>query len=245
MLLSFLFVSCKNGIENSTPTTKNKILQNTISFPENKDSLNVLSFVEVLSSEKLDTILKTNFFKRDFSLEIKKYFKSDSICIYSIKVLNNNLSNDFKKDYVVVDVKIKKTQYIFQLEINQIFEIDKSLMFGGIYNYREYDYYVIYKIENKKISSELDTRNINGKTIVIGYYKDDECIDYLPDRFPFYYDAVRKKILFEGIINNYCKNGTNRFENSKINSTVKSTIYFKHDNSSWLFEKEKSNYYFW
>lgn len=66
-------------------------------------------------------------------------------------------------------------------------------MFGGIYNYREYDYYVIYKIENKKISSELDTRNINGKTIVIGYYKDDECIDYLPDRFPFIMMQLEKR----------------------------------------------------
>lgn len=246
ILLSSFFISCKKEIcNNSVSVVKNKELQNNENSKTKQDSLNVLSFEEVLSIKKLKTILKTDFFKRNFKLKINKYYESDSIYIYSIKILNDNLSNDFKKDYIVIDIKNKKTQYIIPLEINQIFNIDKKLMFGGIYNYREYDYYIIYKIEDYMISCELNTQDINGKTIIIGYYKDDECIDYSTDRFYFNYDEIKKEILFKGIMDNYCKEGVDRFENSVLSKRIESTIFFKYNDSKWVYENEKSNYYFW
>lgn len=246
ILLSYFYVSCnKEKLNNLVPKWKNRELTKSVSFITKKDSIHVLSFKEVLSIKKLNTILINDYFKRNFELKIDKFYESDSIYIYSIKILNNNLSNSFKKDYIVLDIKNKKTQYIIPLEINKIFNIDKKLMFGGIYNYREFDYYIIYKIENDIVSCELNTQDINGKTIIVGYYKDDECIDYTPDEFLFCNDAKSNEVLFKGRIDNYCKDGTDRFDNSVLNNRIESTICFRYVDSKWVYEKEKSNYYFW
>ena len=209
------------------------------------NSIMVLSSIENLSIEKLRTVLNNDFFKKKYNLKIKVYYQSEKIYIYSIDVLDNNLPNILKKNYVVINMINLKTQYIIPIEVNHVFNIDDSLFFGGIYNYREYDYYSIYQINDNGFNCRLDTKNINNNSIIIGYYKDDECIDYIPNRFNFNYDTLKNEISFKGVLNDYCEPGVDRLDNSSLKRKIETKIYFKYENSVWIYEKNKSNYLFW
>lgn len=246
IIISAFFSTCREEKNHTLATTQfQKEPYTNENLEKQENSIIILSHISNFGIKKLQNILINDFFEMQVDAEVKVYFESSEFCIYSVDILNDNLPNALKNKYVVIDLKDIKTQYIIDLEINQFFKINNEVMFGGFYNYREYDYYRIYNIKNTKIISKLDTRNIEKKSIIVGYYKDDECIDYLPDRLNFRFDITRKEILFEGIIDNYCKLGADRFENSSLQKRIESIIYFKYSDSEWIYDQKKSNYFFW
>lgn len=243
---SYLLVSCNNSNHNtSTVSIDKEDVEDKVVNIKNQDSIEILSKIKNMSVERLNTVLNTNYFRNNYLLRISKNYESKSADIYAVKLVNDNIPNNIKKDYLVIDNKNKQFQYIISLEINQVFNYDGTIMFGGFYNYREYEYYMIYKIQNDIITNEFDSRNVNGNSIIVGYYKDDECIDYRPDRFTFHYDTQIKEIVFKGFIDNYCTEVVDRFSNSVIDRKYETIIYFSYTKSQWIYQSSKSRYYFW
>lgn len=243
-ILSYLFTGCGKDNTSSTDLTGMNVENKGFNL-QNQESIEILSNLEYMSIKELHILLNDRFFKNKYLLNVNKYYESKKIDIYTVKLKNNNLPNNIKKNYVVVDIKEKQLQYILPIEISQMFSIDKTIMFGGIYNYREYEYYSIYKIQNGMIINELNSRDIKGKSIIIGYYKDDECIDYRQDRLKFYYNSQKREILFKGMIDNYCLEGFDRFSNSIVKKKYEAKVYFTYTKSKWIYETSKSEYYFW
>lgn len=178
--------------------------------------------------------LDNKFFPYQYTL--KNFYKDDDISVYSIK-LYENIPNNLKRDYIVIDILEESIQYLIPIEINQVFKIDNQIMLGGFYNIREYDYYHIYKLENESIDIVLDTYNISDNSIAVGYYKDDECQDYIPDRLNFHYNNHYRKIYFEGKILDYCEDGTDRNENDNIRNIKNIYLSFIYKNRQWVYEK--------
>lgn len=245
VLIICSFIGCQHKSQKLTSTTIGEVATNSLDFSMNQDEITILSRINKLSIRQLVNVLRKDFFIFNLELQVNRYYESADINIYTVKVVNDDIPTNQRKDYTVVDLRKKGIQYIIPLEINQLFLIDEKLMFGGIYNYREYDFYAIYKLEDDTIFSEINSRDINGKRIIIGYYKDDECQDYYPNRFYFDYKKETKEISFNGVIDSYCKPGTDRFEHNTVVKSVKSIIYFSYQNSEWTFNHEKSMYDDW
>lgn len=176
--------------------------------------------------------LDNKFFPYQYTL--KNFYKDDDISVYSIK-LYENIPNNLKRDYIVIDILEESIQYLIPIEINQVFKIDNQIMLGGFYNIREYDYYHIYKLENESIDIVLDTYNISDNSIAVGYYKDDECQDYIPDRLNFHYNNHYRKIYFEGKILDYCEDGTDRNDDN-IRNIKNIYLSFIYKNRQWVYK---------
>lgn len=185
---------------------------------------------------------------------VNKYFKGKQIQVGLVKTftnfnvfrveINSDIPNNIPKYYTFIHALEENSSFLLPIDFNQAFGIDNDVMFGGIYNYREYDYYFIYKFEKGILDLVFDSRKTSGTGIKIGYYRDDDCIEYYPNRLDFNFDGKRS-ISFEGTVKKFCKDGSDR--NPKVKNPIiadKVTVKLDYIGKSWIYSK-KSNYRSW
>ncbi|MES2063583.1 MAG: hypothetical protein V4456_16770 [Bacteroidota bacterium] len=191
---------------------------------------------------KVKSWLTKNYFV-DKSIKVDLVSKFKNCNIYKVKIAGS-LANNVPTEYTFISILDKGISFLLPIEYNNFIEIDGKNMFGGVYNYREFDYYFIYRLEGTSLKLILDTRDINKKKVVIGYYRNDECKEYLPNRLICNYDG-KKTISFNGVIKEFCKPGFDRNPNT-IKALAKKTVSIElnYKNNRWIFD-EKSKYDFW
>lgn len=210
----------------------------------------------------LDTV--SSFSKRNTELTIgevedllhEKYFRGielnvtpqksikGKLNLYVVKLMGE-LPTALHTVYTFVDVSEKHLQFLLPIEFNQLYEIENHIMIGGIYTSREYEFYSIYELDNNMLKRIFDTNNPGGQRIIIGYFKDDECIDYDPDRLRFKYNEQTNDMIFTGNAKRYCEKGRDRFKNDKILERITVKLVFHYKKGTWELDKKKSNYFTW
>jgi hypothetical protein len=118
-------------------------------------------------------------------------------------------------------------------------------MIGGIYASREYEYYSIYELDTNNLKRIFDTNKPDGQRIVTGYFKDDECIDYTPDRLHFQYNKQTNDILFTGNATRYCQEGRDRAKYDKIIECIPVKLLFHYNKATWVLDEKSSHYFTW
>jgi hypothetical protein len=104
------------------------------------------------------------------------------VSIFKISV-KGELATSVHRDYTFITMG-NKNSFLLPIEFIQFSDIDDKMMLGGIYNYREFDYYFIYDIIGEKLTRTFDSRKVKTG-VKIGYYRDDECVEYYPKRLLF------------------------------------------------------------
>lgn len=240
-LLTFLF-SCGNSQQvshSSSPSEKVSVdIYDSVVYPIEKKS-------KELNSEVIKSILNKTYFKNNPELRVELQKKvRNSVDIYSVKLLGS-LPTSLNDDYTLINIKSQGLQYLLPIEFNHYFNFDDKTMIGGIYSYREFEYYFIYEIEKGFLKLVLDTRNINGKQVKVGYYKDDECIDYKPDRLDFDFDNHHNELRFRGLFMIYCREGADRQDDSNPIEEKSINVVIRYHERKWQYFDSKSNYLFW
>lgn len=162
-----------------------------------------------------------------------------SVLIYKIS-LSNDLPTSLNKKYSVVYLKKLNMCFLIPIEYNKLNQINKDLMIGGYRENREFEYYYIYQFKKDFLKLIMDTSKDFEYGIKVGYFRDDECLEYLPNRFNFQI-IDNKEIRFIGKINNYCKPNMDRDENDTIPLDItNSKIIYKYSKSKnrWIYQKE-------
>jgi hypothetical protein len=210
----------------------------------------------------LDTV--RSFSKRSTELTIReveellheKYFRgielsvtpeksvTGKLNIYTVK-LTGSLPTALHTVYTFVDVREKHLQFLLPIEFNQLYEIENRIMIGGIYASREYEYYSIYELDSNRLKLIFNTNNPGGQRIIIGYFADDECIDYTPNRLQFQYNKQTNEILFTGNAARYCEEGRDRAKDDKIVERITVKLVFHYKKGTWELDKKKSHYFPW
>ena len=117
------------------------------------------------SNRKLDisTITKwlidNYFFGRKLHVDLVKTVKEVSIFKISVK---GELATSVHRDYTFITMG-NKNSFLLPIEFIQFSDIDDKMMLGGIYNYREFDYYFIYDIIGEKLTRTFDSRKIKDR----------------------------------------------------------------------------------
>lgn len=194
-----------------------------------------------LDKSKLTTWLINNYFHGK-PIDINLAETSKGIKIFSIEVKVDRATNA-PRFYTFINAS-KENIYLVPMEFNRIIGVNNEIMFGGIYNYREYDYYFIYSIDGKDLKLTFDGRKINRKGLKIGYYGDDDCRECQPNRFLIKHDD-KTSISFHGIIKKFCKDGQDRtsHQNKPI---IEERVFIRLDynGKSWVYSTS-SDYAFW
>lgn len=218
----------------------------------NIDTINIYNeVVYSIDNKKNDLDLKTiegilsrkYFTKTQFSVELKEV-PANNISVYLVK-LSGSLSTSLNDTYTFIDFRDQQLQFLLPMAYNQFYKIDNQIMIGGVYSYREFDYYFIYKLNTNFLKLVLDTRSIGGERMRIGYYTDEECVDYIPDRLNFEYNKELQEIHFKGKAKVYCGDGKDRTENDRVINEAALNLILRYHRGKWIFDKEKSNYFFW
>ena len=218
----------------------------------NIDTVNIYNeMVYPIDNEKKDLDLKNiegilskkYFTKTQFSVELKEV-PANNLNVYLVK-LAGNLPTSLNDTYTFIDFKDLQLQFLLPIEYNQFYKIANQIMIGGFYSYREFDHYFIYELNVNHLKLILDTRNIGEGNIRIGYYSDEECVDYIPDRLNFEYNKELQEIHFKGKAKVYCGDKKDRTENDKVINEAALNLILRYHQERWIFDKEKSNYYFW
>ncbi len=197
------------------------------------------------SNRKLDisTITKwlidNYFFGRKLHVDLVKTVKEVSIFKISVK---GELATSVHRDYTFITMG-NKNSFLLPIEFIQFSDIDDKMMLGGIYNYREFDYYFIYDIIGEKLTRTFDSRKVKTG-VKIGYYRDDECVEYYPKRLLF--DNEKKtSIFFRGIVKNFCRKGQDRMIQQKQPLTKEEiSIRIDYNGEFWVYN-DSSKYKFW
>jgi hypothetical protein len=169
---------------------------------------------------------------------------TEKLNIYAVTLMGE-LPSALHKEYTFIDVIDKHLQFLLPVEFNQLYEIEDRIMIGGIYASREYEYYSIYELGRYSLNRVFDTNKAGGERIVIGYFKDDECIDYDPDRLLFRYNEQTNDILFTGNAGRYCMEGRDRVKNDKIIERISLKLIFHYKKGMWELDKKRSHYFSW
>lgn len=226
LYISLITMSIRCEKQRGREIINNKNIENVILLNKRKNP----------NEDQIKQDLNNIFFRYQYTL--KSFYKDSDIIVYSIKLYENiPIPNNIKRDYIAIDIIERGIQYLIPIEINQIFKIDNQMMLGGFYNIREYDYYHIYKLENESIDMVLNTYNISDNSIAVGYYKDDECQEYIPNRLNFHYNNHYRIIYFEGKILDYCEDGVDRNDNDNIRNIKNTHLSFIYKNRQWVYEK--------
>lgn len=197
------------------------------------------------SNMKLDTstiakwLIDNYLLGRKLHVDLAKTLKDMSI--FKIRV-KGEVATSVRRDYTFITIR-NKNSYLLPVEFNQFININDKMMFGGIYNYREFDYYFIYEIIGEKLKRTFDSRKVKTG-VKIGYYRDDECVEYYPKRLVF--DNEKKtSIFFRGIVKNFCRKGQDRMIQQKQPLTKEEiSIRIDYNGEFWVYN-DSSKYKFW
>ena len=196
-----------------------------------------------------DTLLikwfKEEYLQMDFPVEISKSnITKTGIEIYDVR-LTGEAPNILPRKYTFIYKTNNNSLFLLPIEINYLFNINSNEMAGGYYNYREFDYYQIFRIEDTVMRRILDSREVDNNEVRVGYYRNDECIEYSPQRLIFNYNPQSHLISFSGNMKNFCEGKKDRSPKTQKPFEVKKTkINFSFIKSDWVYDRN-SNYYFW
>jgi hypothetical protein len=117
--------------------------------------------------------------------------------------------------YTVVYLEKEKLCFLLPIDLNYSSILDGTLMLGGFYDRRENEYYRMYSFGKRVLHVAMDTQKATGEEPAkVGYFRDDECIDYVPDRLLF--QQRENEIHFVGAIDYYCDGGKDRDVNADV-----------------------------
>jgi hypothetical protein len=192
----------------------------------------------IVSLKTLEDWFTTRYLKRKLALEIARIKSvSDRFDAYKLKVVGE-APTALNKTYTFIHFIKTNALYLLPIELNKYYNTASDEMFGGFYNYREFDYYLIYRRTDSVLQMIFDSRKLYVNGLKVGYYKDDECVDYKPDRLKFSYDNNKQSIRFSGSVDYYCQEGKDR--NSKQQGPFKSVntnVIIRFKNGQWLVDK--------
>ena len=106
-------------------------------------------------------------------------------------------------------------------------------MIGGFKENRENEYYRIYEFDMDRLRLVLDTQyDFYPNVLKVGSFRDDECVDYVPDRLKFSHNDDR--IFFTGICKCYCDSGVDRVMTSSNPIRIDTVnLGFEYQNDKW------------
>ena len=243
IILLFLFIASSW----SEPIKKNTIKREKVIVYNNNETINKLN----IDLKKIRN--KKQFLKKWF---LENYLKSNKEILiteiknkkYSISVFSINLSNDsptsLNKKYSIIYFEKSNLSFLIPIEFNKIFQFNKEQMIGGYKEYREYEFYHIYLVQHNTLKLVMDTSKDCNYGVKVGYFRDDDCLEYVPNRLKFeIYN--NNEIRFVGKIKYYCKPNIDRDENNLMPLEIKnSKIIYKYSKRKWIFQKE-SDYKCW
>jgi hypothetical protein len=198
---------------------------------------------------KNEIIILKEWFKNNYLIEynqftIKKSIKStEKYTIYDV-LLSNNLATSLNKVYTFLYINNENKLFLLPVEFNSFILTDsKNDMLGGFVISREYEYYTVFEID-KYLKQVLDINQYCKNGIKVGYFRDDECFEYNPNRLKFL--NKKNEVIFYGTIKIYCKSFESRDEKSKVISEKEVKIIFKYNIKikKWKYDK-KSIYNCW
>ncbi|NBA87976.1 hypothetical protein GVN16_19555 [Emticicia sp. CRIBPO] len=167
-----------------------------------------------------------------------------SATIFKIS-LNGSYPNMLKNSYSVIYLEGSDISFLIPIEFVDSYKINNQEMIGGIYSYREFEYFIIYHINNNDITLALDSRTEGKYGLKTGYFRNDECIEYKPERLDYHYDKSTHAISFTGMIFNYCEKGLDRNKNQiKSLDSQKVNIEYTFTVGKWVLSKP-SDYNSW
>lgn len=239
LLTSFSFVGCTNHPKEKI-TEKVGTMKKIDIFG---DIIHRLPIDSPITSDKYEIAkwLIDNYFQGK-QIDINLIKASEGIEIFKIEI-KGEIATSIPRHYTLINAH-RKNSYLLPIEFNKLININREIMFGGIYNYREYDFYFIYSIVGKDLKLTFDSRKVNKEGIKIGYYADNSCIEYKPNRLMFNYDD-KTSIFFYGVIKKFCKDGQDRTsEKNQPITEDKVSIRLDYDGKSWVYNTN-SNYKFW
>ena len=169
---------------------------------------------------------------------------TEKLNIYGVTFIGE-LPGSLHTAYTFLDVKDKHLQFLLPVEFNQVYELENRIMIGGIFSSREYEYYSIYELDSVVLKRIFDTSRQGEQRMVIGYFKDDACIDYMPDRLLYEYNEQTHEILFTGDAAMYCDAGKDRVKNDTIKEFKRVKLLFHCKKGKWELDKSKSRYFTW
>lgn len=240
-ITSFLCILFIFSCENSPPKMTQVVLSNTNIL--NEVVYPIDNRTNDLDVEGVEDILSKKYFtKVRFSVELQNA-PSKNISVFLVK-LTGSCPTSLNDTYTFIDFRDQHLQFLLPIEYNQFYKIDNQMMVGGFYSNREFDYYFIYELNTNFLKLILDTRNIGGEKIRIGYYTDEECVDYIPDRLNFQYNMELQETHFSGLANVYCSDGKDRTVGDKVVKKTDLHVILRYHQGMWTFDKVKSNYLF-
>ncbi|MOA29892.1 hypothetical protein D3C78_1509360 [compost metagenome] len=98
---------------------------------------------------------------------------------------------------------------------------------------------MIYEFRNKKLHIALNSQDDCGHGLNVGFYRNDECVEYNPNRLTFE-QINENEISFNGTLFYYCKLGFDRNQTDTIinKKVINVTYNFNPDLSKWILRKE-------
>jgi hypothetical protein len=244
VILVFLFIGSSWG----APQINDKCRAEKKNIVINNEDINRLN-IDLKKIKNRKQFLKNWF--------LKKYLKSTekmsiaeirndkySISVYKL-ILSNDSPTSLNKKYSIVYFEKSNMSFLIPIEFNKIIQLDKEQMIGGYKESREYEFYYIYVLKLKTLKLVMDTSKDCDYGVKVGYFRNDECFEYVPNRFNCEIYNNNNEIRFVGKIKNYCKPNIDRDENNLIPlEIINSQIIYKYSKSKWIFQKE-SNYKCW
>jgi hypothetical protein len=241
ILLSCFLLGCATDNHSNKSPIQNA-LSGTIDIFGNEVKKLPISRIAPLDKFHLKSWLIKNYFNgKQIEVELSK--ESNSIMIFNV-IIKDNVANNVPRNYSLIKTVNKNTYFLLPIDFNDIFEISSDLMIGGIYSYREYEYYFIYRLDSQVVKLIFDSRNFNKYGIKIGYYRDDDCFEYQPNRLVYRYDGGRS-IFFDGTLKKFCKKGIDR--DPKMKQPIdenKIRVRLDYTGEFWVYN-ENSKYEFW
>jgi hypothetical protein len=228
---------------------KNETANATVPQKEGVDIfLDTVSSISKRSTEltikEVEGLLHEKYFKGiEFSV-ISEKGVTGKLNMYTVKLIGE-LPTALHRIYTFLDVKEKHLQFLLPIEFNQLYEIENRIMIGGIYTSREYEFYSIYELDSNILKRIFDTNKPEGQRIVTGYFKDEECVDYKPDRLLFQYNKQTNDLLFTGNAKRYCQPDRDRAKDDKVIEPIRLKLVFHYKKGTWELDKKKSHYFTW
>lgn len=189
--------------------------------------------------------LKENFFDSNIELAVKKAASSGNAIEYYSVIFLSDVPNNTKKSYSFIFFMEERLLFLVPFEYNFSCVFDNKQMFGGYYSSREYDFYLIFHKNANKMILVFDSRLLTSFGLKVGFYRDDECIEYKPARLLFRFNSKERIITFSGKIARFCEERVDRDLQTKKPLSIQNVkIMLKYNQGKWRY-LSKSNYVFW
>lgn len=237
----FLLAGCKNNSNSNNPKYQKEIVNAINIFGSEIKKLPLDSTAHFDNSHIKYWLIKNYFEDKQIEIEIGKIFKNAKILKVTLK---DDVANNIPTKYTLLNIQDKNEFYLLPINFIDVLQINNTIMISGIYSHREFEYYFIYQLDSNLVKHIFDSRTIHKNGIKIGYYRNDECIEYQPNTLEYSYDG-NKSIFFSGNINYFCDNGFDRKLSIKVpikQRKIKIRIDFIEN--KWIYN-ENSNYVFW